>query len=67
MLRHTRTNLWMPAVLALALAAPAAVHAEPGESQRLERAKDFIADEQWAAGDAGAEGGGGRPEGTQQG
>jgi hypothetical protein len=47
MLRNRRTNLWMPAVLALALAAPAAVHAEPGESQRLERAKDFIADEQW--------------------
>lgn len=34
-------------VLLAALAAPVALHGEPIESQQLERAKDFIADEQW--------------------
>ena len=33
------------------------------ESKRLARAKDFIADEQWARADRGAAGGGRRPEG----
>ena len=36
------------AAIVLGFAGPAAVYAgEPGDSQRLERAKDFIADEQW--------------------
>lgn len=42
-------NRWLAAALGVALACGAvpAAHAEPLESQRLERAKDFIADEQW--------------------
>ncbi|HJR61501.1 MAG TPA: hypothetical protein VJ813_18985, partial [Vicinamibacterales bacterium] len=57
-----KTQIWMLAGLAaIVLAAPARADVEPLQSPRLERAKDFIADEQWeraieqlkaAAGDA---------------